>query len=277
VPIRMSGHEVAKSVYGELREVLAGLVYTPALRVVRLGEDPASVSYTRLKDKRARELGLDSQVLALPESTSQEELLERIAQLNADANVDGILVQLPLPAHVDAQAVLEAIDPAKDVDGFHPFNVGRLWSGGRALRPCTPSGILRILDHYGIGLEGREAVVVGRSNIVGKPLAALLLGRNATVTVAHSRTRDLAMVTRRAEVLVAAVGRPGTITPEMVREGAVLVDVGVNRVGDRLVGDVDPEAWAKSSAYTPVPGGVGPMTVAMLLANTVQAARWRRG
>ncbi len=277
MPIRMSGHEVAKSVYGELREVLAGLVYTPALRVVRLGEDPASVSYTRLKDKRARELGLDSQVLALPESTSQEELLERIAQLNADANVDGILVQLPLPAHVDAQAVLEAIDPAKDVDGFHPFNVGRLWSGGRALRPCTPSGILRILDHYGIGLEGREAVVVGRSNIVGKPLAALLLGRNATVTVAHSRTRDLATVTRRAEVLVAAVGRPGTITPEMVREGAVLVDVGVNRVGDRLVGDVDPEAWAKSSAYTPVPGGVGPMTVAMLLANTVQAARWRRG
>ncbi|XOB99633.1 bifunctional 5,10-methylenetetrahydrofolate dehydrogenase/5,10-methenyltetrahydrofolate cyclohydrolase [Deinococcota bacterium DY0809b] len=273
----MSGHEVAKSVYGELRAVLAGLVYTPALRVVRLGEDPASVSYTRLKDKRARELGLDSQVLALPESTSQEELLERIAQLNADANVDGILVQLPLPAHVDAQAVLEAIDPAKDVDGFHPFNVGRLWSGGRALRPCTPSGILRILDHYGIGLEGREAVVVGRSNIVGKPLAALLLGRNATVTVAHSRTRDLAAVTRRAEVLVAAVGRPGTITPEMVREGAVLVDVGVNRVGDRLVGDVDPEAWAKSSAYTPVPGGVGPMTVAMLLANTVQAARWRRG
>ncbi len=277
MPIRMSGHEVAKSVYGELREVLAGLVYTPALRVVRLGEDPASVSYTRLKDKRARELGLDSQVLALPESTSQEELLERIAQLNADANVDGILVQLPLPVHVDAQAVLEAIDPAKDVDGFHPFNVGRLWSGGRALRPCTPSGILRILDHYGIGLEGREAVVVGRSNIVGKPLAALLLGRNATVTVAHSRTRDLATVTRRAEVLVAAVGRPGTITPEMVREGAVLVDVGVNRVGDRLVGDVDPEAWAKSSAYTPVPGGVGPMTVAMLLANTVQAARWRRG
>ncbi len=277
MPTRMSGHEVAKSVYAELREVLAGLAYTPALRVVRLGEDPASVSYTRLKDKRARELGLDSRVIALPEGTAQEELLELIARLNADADVDGILVQLPLPAHVDAQAVLEAIDPAKDVDGFHPFNVGRLWSGGRALRPCTPSGILRILDHYGIGLEGKEAVVVGRSNIVGKPLAALLLGRNATVTVAHSRTRDLAAVTRRAEVLVAAVGRPGTITPEMVREGAVLVDVGVNRVGDRLVGDVDPEAWAKSSAYTPVPGGVGPMTVAMLLANTVQAARWRRG
>ena len=277
MPTRMSGHEVAKSVYAELRQVLAGLGYRPALRVVRFGEDPASVSYTRLKDKRARELGLDSRVIALPETTSQEELLELIARLNADADVDGILVQLPLPAHVDARAVLEAIDPAKDVDGFHPFNVGRLWSGGRALRPCTPSGILRILDHYGIELEGKEAVVVGRSNIVGKPLAALLLGRNATVTVAHSRSRDLAAVTRRAEVLVAAVGRPATITPEMVREGAVLVDVGVNRAGDRLVGDVDPAAWAKSSAYTPVPGGVGPMTVAMLLANTVQAAGWRRG
>ena len=277
MPTRMSGHEVAKSVYGELREALAKLPYTPALRVVRLGEDPASVSYTRLKDKQARELDLDSRVLALPESTSQEELLGLIARLNADADVDGILLQLPLPAHVDAQAVLEAIDPAKDVDGFHPFNVGRLWSGGRALRPCTPSGIVRILDHYGIGLEGKEAVVVGRSNIVGKPLVALLLERNATVTVAHSRTRDLAAVTRRAEVLVVAVGRPGTVTAEMVREGAVLVDVGVNRVEGKLVGDVDPEAWAKSSAYTPVPGGVGPMTVAMLLANTVQAARWRRG
>jgi len=277
VPTRMSGHEVAKSVYAELREVLANLDFTPALRVVRLGDDPASVSYTRLKDKRARELGLDSQVLALPEDTSQVELLELIARLNADDEVDGVLVQLPLPPHVDAQRVLEAIDPAKDVDGFHPFNVGRLWTGGRALLPCTPAGILRILDHYGVELEGREAVIVGRSNIVGKPLAALLLGRNATVTVAHSRTRDLAAVTRRAEVLVAAVGRPGTITPEMVREGAVLVDVGINRVGDKLVGDVAPEAWTRSSAYTPVPGGVGPMTVAMLLANTVQAARWRRG
>lgn len=277
MPTKMSGHEVARSVYRELREVLAGLPYTPALRVVRLGEDPASVSYTRLKDKRARELGLDSQVLALPEDTPQDELLERIARLNADDAVDGILVQLPLPAHVEAQAVLEAIHPAKDVDGFHPFNVGRLWSGGPSLRPCTPSGIVRLLDHYGIDLEGREAVVVGRSNIVGKPLAALLLEKNATVTVAHSRTRDLAAVTRRAEVLVVAVGRPKTVTPEMVREGAVVVDVGVNRVGGKLVGDVDPEAWKKTSAYTPVPGGVGPMTVAMLLANTVQAARWRRG
>ncbi len=276
MPTRMSGHEVAKSVYAELREELSSLAYTPALRVVRLGEDPASVSYTRLKDKRAKELGLDSRVLALPEETTQEELLDLIASLNSDEDIDGILVQLPLPSHVDADLVIESIAPEKDVDGFHPFNVGRLWTGGKALRPCTPAGILRILDHFDIDLEGKEAVVVGRSNIVGKPLAALLLGRNATVTVAHSRTRDLGAVTRRADVLIAAVGRPGTITPDMVRDGAVLVDVGVNRVGDKLVGDIEPAAWDKSSAYTPVPGGVGPMTVAMLLANTVQAARWRR-
>ncbi len=277
MPVRMSGHEVAKALYAELRETLAGLPYTPALRVVRLGDDPASVAYTRLKDKRARELGLDSRLLALPSETTQEELLALIGELNADDAVDGILVQLPLPGHVDAQAVIEAIDPAKDVDGFHPFNVGRLWTGGRALFPCTPAGILRMLDHYGVELEGREAVVLGRSNIVGKPLAALLLSRHATVTVAHSRTRDLPEVTRRAELLVAAVGRPGFVTPEMVRPGAVLVDVGISRVGEKLVGDIDPRAHELSSAYTPVPGGVGPMTVAMLLANTVRAARWRRG
>lgn len=277
MPVRMSGHEVAKALYAELRETLADLPYTPALRVVRLGDDPASVAYTRLKDKRARDLGLDSRLLALPSETTQEELLAVIGELNADDAVDGILVQLPLPGHVDAQAVIEAIDPAKDVDGFHPFNVGRLWTGGRALFPCTPAGILRMLDHYGVELEGREAVVLGRSHIVGKPLAALLLERNATVTVAHSRTRDLPGVTRRAELLVAAVGRPGFVTPEMVRPGAVLVDVGISRVGEKLVGDIDPRANELSSAYTPVPGGVGPMTVAMLLANTVRAARWRRG
>ncbi len=277
MPVRMNGHEVAKALYAELRETLKELPYTPALRVVRLGDDPASVAYTRLKDKRARELGLDSRLLALPSETSQEELLALIGELNADDAVDGILVQLPLPGHVDAQAVIEAIAPAKDVDGFHPFNVGRLWTGGQALLPCTPAGILRMLDHYGVELAGREAVIVGRSNIVGKPLAALLLARHATVTVAHSRTRDLPAVTRRAEVLVAAVGRPGFVTPEMVRPGAVLVDVGISRVGEKLVGDIDPRAHELSSAFTPVPGGVGPMTVAMLLANTVQAARWRRG
>ena len=277
MPVRMNGHEVAKALYAELRETLKELPYTPALRVVRLGDDPASVAYTRLKDKRARELGLDSRLLALPSETSQEELLALIGEINADDAVDGILVQLPLPGHVDAQAVIEAIAPAKDVDGFHPFSVGRLWTDGRALLPCTPAGILRMLDHYGVELAGREAVIVGRSNIVGKPLAALLLARHATVTVAHSRTRDLPTVTRRAEVLVAAVGRPGFVTPEMVRPGAVLVDVGISRVGGKLVGDIDPRAHELSSAFTPVPGGVGPMTVAMLLANTVQAARWRRG
>ena len=276
MPIEMRGHAVARALYDELRQILAGLNYVPALRVVRLGNDPASVSYTRLKDKRARELGMDSQVIALPEETSEAELLGLIDELNASDDVDGILVQLPLPDHVDEGRVIEAISPAKDVDGFHPYNVGRLWAGKETLEPCTPAGIIRMLDHYGVDLEGKEAVIVGRSNIVGKPLASLLLRRNATVTVAHSRTRDLPEVTRRAEVLVAAVGRPRFITQEMVREGAVLVDVGISRVGDDLVGDIDPAAHEKSSAYTPVPGGVGPMTVAMLLANTIKAARRRR-
>ena len=277
MPLKMRGHAVASSVYDELRQVLDTLPYTPALRVVRLGDDPASVSYTRLKDKRARELGLDSQVIALPLETSEAELLELIEELNRDESVDGILVQLPLPGHVSESRVIEAIAPAKDVDGFHPYNVGRLWAGEDTLEPCTPAGIIRMLDHYQIELEGKEAVIVGRSNIVGKPLAALLLRRNATVTVAHSRTRDLAEVTRRAEVLVAAVGKPRFIGAGMVRPGAVLVDVGISRVDDKLVGDIDPAAHELSTAYTPVPGGVGPMTVAMLLANTVKAARLRRG
>ena len=277
MPLKMRGHAVASSVYDELHQVLATLPYTPALRVVRLGDDPASVSYTRLKDKRARELGLDSQVIALPLETSEAELLELIEELNRDESVDGILVQLPLPGHVSESRVIEAIAPTKDVDGFHPYNVGRLWAGEETLEPCTPAGIIRMLDHYQIELEGKEAVIVGRSNIVGKPLAALLLRRNATVTVAHSRTRDLADVTRRAEVLVAAVGKPRFISAGMVRPGAVLVDVGISRVDDKLVGDIDPAAHELSTAYTPVPGGVGPMTVAMLLANTVKAARLRRG
>ncbi len=277
MPLKMRGHAVASSVYDELRQVLDTLPYTPALRVVRLGDDPASVSYTRLKNKRARELGLDSQVIALPLETSEAELLELIEELNRDELVDGILVQLPLPGHVSESRVIEAIAPAKDVDGFHPYNVGRLWAGEDTLEPCTPAGIIRMLDHYQIELEGKEAVIVGRSNIVGKPLAALLLRRNATVTVAHSRTRDLAEVTRRAEVLVAAVGKPRFIGAGMVRPGAVLVDVGISRVDDKLVGDIDPAAHELSTAYTPVPGGVGPMTVAMLLANTVKAARLRRG
>lgn len=272
----LSGHEVAEAVYQELRQTLKALPFTPSLRVIRLGEDPASVSYVRLKDKRARELGLKSQVEVYPEETPEEALLERIGELNRDPEVDGILVQLPLPRHIRAERVLEAIAPEKDVDGFHPVNVGRLWSGGEGLFPCTPLGILRLLQHYGVALRGKEVVVLGRSNIVGKPLAGLLLREDATVTVAHSRTQDLPAVARRAEVLVVAVGRPHLVRKDWVRPGAVVVDVGVNRVEGRLLGDVHPGVAEVAGALTPVPGGVGPMTVAMLMANTLKAALLRR-
>ncbi|WP_114312453.1 bifunctional 5,10-methylenetetrahydrofolate dehydrogenase/5,10-methenyltetrahydrofolate cyclohydrolase [Thermus caldifontis] len=272
----LSGHEVARTVYQELRQTLSSLPFVPSLRVIRLGEDPASVSYVRLKDKRARELGLLSQVEVYPADTPEGALLERIETLNQDPEVDGILVQLPLPAHIRTERVLEAISPLKDVDGFHPFNVGKLWSGGEGLFPCTPLGIVRLLQHYGVELRGKEVVVLGRSNIVGKPLAGLLLREDATVTVAHSRTRNLPEITRRAEVLVVAVGKPHLVRKEWVRPGAIVVDVGVNRVDDKLLGDVHPEVAAVASAVTPVPGGVGPMTVAMLMANTVKAAILRR-
>ncbi len=272
----LSGHEVAEAVYRELRETLASLPFVPSLRVIRLGEDPASVSYVRLKDKRARELGLRSQVEVYPEDFPEEALLARIEELNRDEDVDGVLVQLPLPPHIRAERVLEAISPLKDVDGFHPVNVGRLWSGGEGLFPCTPLGVVRLLKHYGVGLKGKEVVVLGRSNIVGKPLAALLLREDATPTLAHSKTQDLPEVTRRAEVLVVAVGRPHLVRKGWVRPGAVVVDVGVNRVEGKLLGDVHPEVAEVASALTPVPGGVGPMTVAMLMANTVKAALLRR-
>ncbi|WP_038068967.1 MULTISPECIES: tetrahydrofolate dehydrogenase/cyclohydrolase catalytic domain-containing protein [Thermus] len=272
----LSGHEVAETVYRELRETLSSLPFVPSLRVIRLGEDPASVSYVRLKDKRARELGLLSQVEVFPADTPEEALLGRIEALNQDPEVDGILVQLPLPAHIRTERVLEAISPLKDVDGFHPLNVGKLWSGGEGLFPCTPLGVVRLLKHYGVELRGKEVVVLGRSNIVGKPLAGLLLREDATVTVVHSRTRNLPEVTRRAEVLVVAVGRPHLVRKEWVRPGAIVVDVGVNRVEGKLLGDVHPEVAEVASALTPVPGGVGPMTVAMLMANTVKAALLRR-
>ncbi|KZK15357.1 bifunctional methylenetetrahydrofolate dehydrogenase/methenyltetrahydrofolate cyclohydrolase FolD [Meiothermus taiwanensis] len=280
--LELSGPPVAEAVYQELQVLLATLPYVPHLRVVRLGDDPASVAYVRLKDRQAKRLGLSSQVDVFPESTSQEELLAHIAQLNADPQVDGILVQSPVPKQVDFNAVLEAIDPQKDVDGLTPVNAGRMWMGLEALESCTPAGIMRILKHYQIPLAGKEVVIVGRSNLVGKPLAALMLREHATVTIAHSRTQDLAAVCRRADILVAAVGKAGLITPEMVRPGAVVVDVGINRVGqnekgrDILVGDVAPGVAAVASALTPVPGGVGPMTVAMLLYNTVMAAMRRR-
>ncbi|MDT7919206.1 MAG: bifunctional methylenetetrahydrofolate dehydrogenase/methenyltetrahydrofolate cyclohydrolase FolD [Meiothermus sp.] len=280
--LELSGPPVAEAVYEELQDLLSKLPYVPHLRVVRLGEDPASVAYVRLKDRQAKKLGLSSQVDVFPESTSQEELLAHIAQLNADPEVDGILVQSPVPKQVDFNTVLETINPLKDVDGLTPVNAGRMWMGLEALESCTPAGVMRILKHYQIPLAGKEVVIVGRSNLVGKPLAAMMLRENATVTLAHSRTHDLAGVCRRAEVLVAAVGKAGLITPEMVRPGAVVVDVGINRVGqnakgrDILVGDVAPEVATVASAMTPVPGGVGPMTVAMLLHNTVVAAMRRR-
>jgi methylenetetrahydrofolate dehydrogenase (NADP+)/methenyltetrahydrofolate cyclohydrolase len=272
----LSGHEVAEAVYKELKEKLASLSFVPSLRVIRLGEDPASVSYVRLKDRRARELGLRSQVEVYPEDFPEEALLERIEALNRDEDVDGILVQLPLPRHIRAERVLEAISPLKDVDGFHPVNVGRLWSGGEGLFPCTPLGVIRLLRHYGVELRGKEVVVIGRSNIVGKPLAALLLREDATPTLAHSKTENLPEVARRAEVLVVAAGRPHLVRKAWVRPGAVVVDVGVNRVEGRLLGDVHPEVAEVAGALTPVPGGVGPMTVAMLMANTVKAALLRR-
>jgi methylenetetrahydrofolate dehydrogenase (NADP+)/methenyltetrahydrofolate cyclohydrolase len=250
----------------------------PGLAVVLVGDDPASQIYVRNKDRAAREAGIAARTHALDAATTEEALLDLVRALNVDDEVDGILVQLPLPRPIRPDRVIAAIDPAKDVDGLHPVNQGRLLSGEPGLRPCTPRGILRLLDHAGAELKGARAVVVGRSVLVGKPVALLLLERHATVTLCHSRTADLAAEVGRAEVLVVAAGRPGLVRGEWVREGAVVVDVGTNRLPDgKLVGDVDFEAAsARARAITPVPGGVGPMTIACLLENTLLAAR-RRG
>lgn len=274
----LAGPPAAGALLSDVAARAARLPRPPHLAMVRLGDDPASVSYVRGKDRRAREVGLGSTVYALPETAPQAELLALIARLNADESVSGILVQLPLPAHVSEQAVLHAVDPRKDVDGFHPLNVGELWAGRPTLTPCTPAGILHLLDHYAVPVAGQRAVVVGRSQIVGRPMAALLLARDATVTLAHSRTRDLGAVTREAELLVVAVGQPHLITPQMVRPGATVIDVGINRVPGgpggkaHLTGDVHPDVAGVAGAMTPVPGGVGPLTIAALLANTVTAA-----
>ncbi len=277
-----------------LRERVAGAVaalvrdrgFKPGLAVVLVGEDPASQVYVRNKAKQTVEVGMHSVEHRLDPDTSQETLLALIADLNADDTIDGILVQLPLPAQIDSQAVLDAIDPAKDVDGFHVVNAGRLATGGAALVPCTPLGCLLLLKDRLGDLSGLHAVVVGRSNIVGKPMAQLLLGANCTVTIAHSRTRDLPAMCRQADILVAAVGRPEMVRGDWVKPGATVIDVGINRVpapdkGEgktRLVGDVAfAEAAEVAGAITPVPGGVGPMTIAVLLRNTVEAACRRRG
>jgi methylenetetrahydrofolate dehydrogenase (NADP+)/methenyltetrahydrofolate cyclohydrolase len=270
-----------------LRARLAGAVRSlpapPGLAVVLVGEDPASAVYVRNKGAATREVGMRSIEHKLAASTSQSELLALIARLNADPEIDGILVQLPLPKQIDPQAVLAAIDPAKDVDGFHVVNAGRLATGAEGLVPCTPRGCMILLRESGAALAGAHAVVVGRSNIVGKPMMHLLLGADSTVTIAHSKTRDLAAVCRGADILVAAVGRAEMIRGEWVKPGATVIDVGINRVPTpdgkgRLVGDVAyEEAAARAGAITPVPGGVGPMTIACLLENTLIAARRRRG
>ncbi|HWC05750.1 MAG TPA: bifunctional methylenetetrahydrofolate dehydrogenase/methenyltetrahydrofolate cyclohydrolase FolD [Gemmatimonadota bacterium] len=270
--------EVAAGV-GRLREE-AGVV--PGLAAVLVGEDPASATYVRMKGKACEETGLRSRTIRRPASTSEIELLELVEELNADPEVHGILVQLPLPSQIDPRRVLIAVDPGKDVDGFHPINVGRLVAGDleSGFVPATPAGIVRLIRETGIRVEGAEAVVIGRSDIVGKPTALLLLHGHATVTICHSRTADLAAHTRRADILVAAVGRAGVVTKEMVKPGAAVIDVGMNRIDDptadrgwRLVGDVEPAVAEVAGWLTPVPGGVGPMTIAMLLDNTLKAAR----
>ncbi|HKB79627.1 MAG TPA: tetrahydrofolate dehydrogenase/cyclohydrolase catalytic domain-containing protein [Thermoanaerobaculia bacterium] len=273
----IDGKAVAQQVEAEVRDELQRLGYTPNLVVIRVGNDPASEVYVRNKARKAKELGLRGTELVFDASMREPDLLGQIARLNGDPDVDGILVQLPLPKQIDSKKVIEAIDPRKDVDGFHPMNVGLLHLGQPSLVPCTPAGILRLIRATGAGIEGARAGVIGRSDIVGKPVAALLLRENATVTICHSKTRDLAAVAREADILVAAIGRPRFVTAAMVKPGAVVIDVGINRVEGKLTGDVDFQNVREIASWiTPVPGGVGPMTIAMLMRNTVIAAKERR-
>jgi len=300
----LDGKLMGQQITAELRpriETLAARRRAPGLTVIRVGDDPASEIYVRNKVKTCRDLGMLSEEIRLPATISTSDLLAEIETLNGREEIDGILVQMPLPPQVDARAVLLAIRPDKDVDGFHPFNVGQLVANAPAPRPCTPAGVMEILKRSGIAVAGAKAVVVGRSDIVGKPMAMLLLHAHATVTICHSKTRDLSAVCREADILVGAIGRPAFLTREFIRPGAVVIDVGINRVtdsavaqtilrgnaakleafqakGSLLVGDVHPLDVAEAaSAYTPVPGGVGPLTIAMLMANTVQCAERRLG
>lgn len=283
----LSGKEVATTVHNEVKAACARFIeetgHTPCLAVVLVGDDGASATYVASKGRACEKMGFAHQDHRLPADTDEQTLLSLVRQLNEDTAVDGILVQLPLPSHLSERTIISAIKAEKDVDGLHVANLGALLSGESQFVPCTPAGVLRILDHYGIETAGKKAVIVGRSNIVGKPMAALLMqkGRDATVTICHSRTADLARETREADILVAAIGKPLAITSDMVRPGAVVVDVGINRVPDptkkrgyRLVGDVDFDHVADiASAMTPVPGGVGLMTIAMLMENTLIAAK----
>jgi methylenetetrahydrofolate dehydrogenase (NADP+)/methenyltetrahydrofolate cyclohydrolase len=288
-------HEVAEEV-----KQLADQGVRPGLAAVLVGHVPASEIYVRSKVQTSGELGLYSDLITPPETVTTEDMLDVVRSLNDRDDIDGILIQLPLPKQVDAKVLLEAVSPEKDVDGFHPVNAGRLQAGRPALAPCTPAGVIEILKRSQLPISGQHGVVVGRSDIVGKPVAMLLLHENATVTICHSKTRDLGAVTREADILVAAIGRPGFITPAMVKPGSTVIDVGINRIttreefdryfagnakrlaafekrGSTIVGDVHPAAYEAAGAYTPVPGGVGPLTIAMLMANTVRAAKMRRG
>lgn len=275
----IDGKETARAVRGEIRDAVAAFTkesgVIPGLAVVIVGDDPASRVYVRNKHRACEEVGIRSDVHALPADTSEAELLTLVAGLNADPTVNGILVQLPLPKHLDEEKVILAIDPAKDVDAFHPVNVGKIMIGNFTFAPCTPAGVMELLRHYNIPVAGKHCVIIGRSNIVGKPQAMLMLRENATVTVCHSRTVGLGDITRTADILVAAVGHPGFVTADMVRDGAVVIDVGINRTAEgKLCGDVDFAAVSEKASYiTPVPGGVGPMTITMLLKNTLAAAK----
>ena len=300
---RLDGAAIASAIKEDVaREVqaLAAQGIRPGLAAVLVGHVPASEIYVRSKVRTCQELGLGSDLITPPETVTTEEMLALVTELNGRDDIDGILIQLPLPPQVNAKRLLEAVAPEKDVDGFHPVNVGRLQTGQPALAPCTPAGLIEILKRSNLPIAGQNAVVIGRSDIVGKPAAILLLAENATVTICHSKTRDLPDICRRADIVVAAIGRPGYVTAEMVKPGATLLDVGINRLttqeefdrffkgdarreelfqkkGSTLIGDVHPAAFAVSGAYTPVPGGVGPLTIAMLMANTVRAAKLRRG
>jgi methylenetetrahydrofolate dehydrogenase (NADP+)/methenyltetrahydrofolate cyclohydrolase len=288
----IDGKQIAADIRAELRDKVVRLKergIVPGLGVILVGDDPASESYVTGKERACAELGIYSDDNRLPARTSQAELMRVIAKMNGDPKINGILVQLPLPRHLNESEVLLAIDPAKDVDGFHPMNVGKRVVGEKAFLPCTPHGVVQLLLRSGVNIDGAHVVIVGRSNLVGKPLANMLIQKsptgNATVTVCHTRTKDLACYTRQADILVAAIGQPHAITPDMVKDGAVVIDVGVSRVDDatkksgcRLVGDVDFDAVKeKASLITPVPGGVGPMTITMLLYNTVESAKRAAG
>lgn len=276
---KLVSEKTRENIRVKVEEFKASNGITPGLAVIVVGNDPASAVYVRNKHKATIDAGMNSYQIELPEDTGEDELLKKVAELNSDPSVSGILVQLPLPKHISDKKVIEAISPDKDVDAFHPQNVGKIMIGDYDLLPCTPAGIMRLIDFYGINVEGKHCVVIGRSNIVGKPMAHLLLERNGTVTVCHSKTPDLSSVTRNADIIVVAIGKANFLTADMIKPGAVVIDVGINRDGNgKLVGDVDFESASKVASYiTPVPGGVGPMTISMLLENTLTAAKKQLG